>query len=126
MAVGWGVTLFKTILSPKVVAYAPELLSSALKLWRSYTQKTQLPNPHHSEAITDLGQRVTVLENSEAQFNEQAREALSLISSLAEQNAQLVKAVDLLGWRTRVLAILSTILGVAVIAIIIVLFMQRT
>ena len=100
MAVGW-LTALKVIPWGDVVQNAPGVLRGAKKLWSAVRQG---PEPHG-------------LQQEVAQLKDQAENAARLISSLAEQNARLVEAVDILRLRTRVLLITSGVLVAAMIAL---------
>ena len=119
MAIGW-LAAFKTIPWADVVAYAPDILRGAKKLVgtvrRSEPPVEHSPDTRHSEVLSALNARLTSLEQDIAQMKQETSSAADLISSLAEQNARLVEAVDLLRFRTRVLVILSGILFVGVVA----------
>lgn len=96
MAVSW-ITALKVIPWGDVVENAPAVLRAAKKLWS------------RNEASS--------LQQEVAQLREQAESAARLISSLAEQNARLIEAVDLLRLRTRVLLITCSALVVATVAL---------
>jgi hypothetical protein len=100
MAVSW-ITALKVIPWGDVVQNAPAVLRGAKKLWSTVRQA---PEPH-------------ALEQEVAQLKEQAESAARLISSLAEQNARLVEAVDLLRMRTRVLLVVCSVLVVAMLTL---------
>ena len=100
MAVSW-ITALKVIPWGDVVENAPAVLRGAKKLWSAVRQA---PETHG-------------LQQEIAQLKEQAESAARLISSLAEQNARLVEAVDLLRLRTRVLLIACSALVAAMVAL---------
>ena len=62
-------------------------------------------------------QDAAALEQEVAQLREQANTAAGVISALAEQNARLVEAVDLLRVRTRILMAACGVLAVALVAV---------
>lgn len=95
------ITASKVIPWGDVVENAPAVLRGAKKLWSAVRQA---PEPHG-------------VEQEIAQLKEQAENAARLISSLAEQNARLVEAVQLLRLRTRILLIMCSALVVAMVAL---------
>jgi hypothetical protein len=105
MAAGW-LTALKLIPWDDVVANAPAVLRGAKKLWGKAGQAEQAPPD-----------RVGALEQEVAQLREQANTAAGVISALAEQNARLVEAVDLLRVRTRILMAACGGLAVALVAV---------
>ncbi|HKU46518.1 MAG TPA: hypothetical protein VJQ58_06515 [Burkholderiales bacterium] len=104
MAAGW-LTALKMIPWDDVVANAPAVLRGAKKLWGKAGRSEPTPD------------RVGALEQEVAQLREQADTAAGVISSLAEQNARLVEAVDLLRVRTRILMAACGVLAVALVAV---------
>lgn len=107
MAAGW-ITALKLIPWDDVVANAPAVLRGAKKLFGRTGRAAQAPD------------RLGALEQEVAQLREQAGTAAGVISSLAEQNARLVEAVDLLRVRTRILMITCGVLAVALVAVVLV------
>jgi hypothetical protein len=78
-----------------VVANAPAVLRGAKTLWNKMDPAAAARTP---DPLAALQQEV-------AQLKEQLDSAAGLISSLAEQNARLVEAVDILRLRTRMLLV---------------------
>lgn len=107
MAAGW-ITALKLIPWDDVVANAPAVLRGAKKLFGKTGQAAQAPD------------RLGALEQEVAQLREQADTAAGVISSLAEQNARLVEAVDLLRVRTRILIAACGVLAVALVALVLI------
>ena len=103
MAAGW-ITALKLIPWDDVVANAPAVLRGAKKLFGKSGQAAQAPD------------RLGVLEQEVAQLREQASTAAGVISSLAEQNARLVEAVELLRIRTRILLVACAVLALGLVA----------
>lgn len=120
MAIGW-LGAVKAIPWTDVVANAPDIIRGAKRLWKMVRRSDPVPakpdEAGHGDRIAALERRVEALEVSESRTREEATEIADLISSLAGQNAELVKAVDMLGRRTRILAGMSALLVVAVFAI---------
>jgi hypothetical protein len=107
MAAGW-LTALKLIPWDDVVANAPAVLRGAKKLWGKAGHAGPAPD------------RVGALEQEVAQLREQADTAAGVISSLAEQNARLVEAVDLLRVRTRILMAACGLLALALVAVVLI------
>lgn len=106
MAAGW-ITALKLIPWDDVVANAPAVLRGAKKLWGKVGGVETAKAPD----------RVAALEQQVAELREQADTAAGVISSLAEQNARLVEAVELLRIRTRVLLVACAVLALGVAAV---------
>ena len=107
MAAGW-ITALKLIPWDDVVANAPAVLRGAKKLFGKTARAEQAPD------------RLGALEQEVAQLREQANTAAGVISSLAEQNARLVEAVDLLRVRTRILIAACGVLAVGLVAVVLI------
>lgn len=107
MAAGW-ITALKLIPWDDVVANAPAVLRGARKLWGKAGQAETAPD------------RVSALEQEVAQLREQANTSAEVISSLAEQNARLVQAVDVLRVRTRILIVACGVLAAGLVTLVLV------
>ncbi len=119
---------FKTIRWTKVLSVAPSIVDGAKKLWSSVTRKDALvqkplipldekaysPDP----AISPIEAQVHALELRAAQLGEEMVLSSGIIDKLAEQQSQLVQAVEVLRVRTRALLWLCGVLGLAVIVLI--------
>ena len=115
----------KVIPWKEVVTAAPSILEGTRKLWNTVSKtEDQAPPPPPAEPMKETGSaeadRLTAIDARvralEARTTEISREAVSsadLMRSLAEQNAQLVKAVEILRVRTRRLIWFSVVLAVA-------------
>ena len=99
MAVTW-ITALKMIPWGDVVQNAPTVLRTAKKLWG-------MVGTAAAERAPD---RIALLESELAQLK-------SVVVSLAEQNARLVEAVDILRVRTRILLITCGVLVVGTLAL---------
>src|SRR5687767_3643037 len=93
--------LFKVIPWGEVIAAAPAVVDGARKLWGLARDPKRGPDA----AARPLGMdgRVQTLESQVAQLKRENADSTELIKSLAEQNAQLVKAVEILRVRSQVL-----------------------
>lgn len=118
MAMSW-LAAFKAVPWADVAANAPNVVSGATKLWRIVRGESLAAPPQqdtrHAQAISALEARITALEAEDAQLRKHTASAAELISALADQNARLVEAVELLRLRTRILAIVAG--GAAAIAL---------
>ena len=123
MAIPWLAAAFKTIPWKEVVTAAPSLVEGTKKLWSSVTRTQKQPSPANEQSGESSSTRSDQLSAIEARFlaleartTEIARQAVTsaeLIKSLAEQNAQLVQAVEILRIRTRKLVWFAAVLGLA-------------
>lgn len=118
MAIGW-LTALKVVPWNDVIEAAPLVVNSARKFFSRTQQPAPSADPEDSaaeaiESRSPLGRlqsRVDQMEASVAQLGEQQSASAALIQSLAEQNAQLVQALDLLRKRFVALAIVSAVLA---------------
>jgi hypothetical protein len=109
-------TALKVIPWSDVIEAAPGVVKGARKIFA----RSQEPDATH-EAPTatglvgnaELQQRVVQLEAALAQQAEQQQASAKLIETLAEQNARIVQAVDILRVRTRLLMGACVVLAVA-------------
>jgi len=104
---------FKAVPWTDVLAAAPTIVQSAEKLWGTVLRKkndlqpeadpVEHPAPSETLTLAGLDSRQQLLENRIGDLQAEAVASSELIKSLAEQNAQLVRAVDILRQRTRLL-----------------------
>lgn len=107
---------FKVIPWVDVIAAAPAVVDGAKKLWALARERNS-----NSAAATRPQSTEGRIRELEAQVSDLKRESAAsaeLIKSLAEQNAQLVKAVEILRVRTRAL-LAASVVAVVILAIII-------
>ena len=115
MALSW-MSALKVIPWNDVIDAAPGLVKGARKIF-TRSQQTDVPaTPAERGNSGDLGGRVSQLEASLAQVAEQQGAAARLVESLAEQNARIVEAIDILRARTRLLMGICAVLAIALIA----------
>ncbi len=116
-------TALKVIPWGDVIDAAPALVKGARKIF-TRSQETEA----HAEAAVDaagtpeqapLQQRVAQLEESLAQVTEQQKAAAQLIETLAEQNARVVQAIEVLRVRTRLLIGACGVLTAALVGVLI-------
>lgn len=115
MPVPWS-ALFSAIPWGEVIARAPEVAQGARKLWQK-VGKREAPTgaPAPAPAITPEA-RIAELESQLLTVTRRQQESAELLASLAEQNADLVRATEELRARVRQLGIASAVLGVGLIA----------
>ncbi len=110
MAIPWMVAL-KVIPWADVIEHAPKVLQAARKLLDR--QHAPAPEPEVSEpapagadAVTQMDEMRQALSAAQAQIERQAQthhELTQTVTQLAEQNARLVSAVEVLRLRSRLL-----------------------
>ena len=123
MAIPWLAAAFKAIPWKEVVTAAPSLVEGTKKLWSSVTRTQKQPSPAneqsgessstHPDQLSAIEARLLALDARTAEIAFQAVTSAELVKSLAEQNAQLVQAVEILRIRTRKLVWFSGALGLA-------------
>ena len=109
MAVGW-MSALKLVPWGDVIEATPKIMQAARKLI-SNTRKAPPPEAP-AQRIDSTPDQLAVLQARMAQLEEDQRASAALIKSLAEQNAQLVRAVD--GLRRRSLHLLLAVCGLGV------------
>ncbi len=118
--VGW-ISALKIIPWSDVIEAAPGLAKSARKFFTKTQQQTEVPVevdvPAGDVSLGHLQSRIHHLEQSLAQMAQQQKASAELIESLAEQNAQVVRAIDVLRVRTRLLIGASVVLLLACVAL---------
>jgi hypothetical protein len=126
MAIGW-MTVLKLVPWGEVIKNAPVVADGAKKLWDSVGRK---PAPTETTAAagagTDLAPtaadtapalqaRLAEAEASVTQLHEQMQASSELIKALAEQNAELVRRVEMhrvrMGWLIGLLVVFGAIAG---------------
>ena len=115
MAIGW-MTALKVIPWSDVIEATPGIVKGARKIF-ARSQQTDTPVATDSPSSSpELQARVVQLESSLAQMTEQQQASAQLIETLAEQNARIVEAVDILRVRTRLLMAVSGVLALLLAA----------
>lgn len=115
MALAW-MTALKVIPWSDVIDATPGIVKGARKLFARSLQAEPVAAPA-AEAGSDLASRVAELETSLAQVTQQQKASAQLLETLAEQNARIVQAVDILRLRTRLLIGLSVVMAIALVAL---------
>ncbi len=128
MAVGW-LASFKEVSWSKVSGVASSITESGRKIWDKLAQREaeiptiqgapKQPAPSSPEAIAAIEVRVAALEKRTAQLGDEAVASFDVVRSLADQHSELVGAVDVLLVRTRVLIGVCIVLGLAVVALLV-------
>lgn len=122
MAIPW-VTVLKLVPWTEVIRTAPAVLDSARKLWDSASKRSSRPAPPPPSAgqpheptqppsLQALGARVTYLESTVARLQEQALSSSELIKELAEQNANLIKRVEMNRVQVKRLGYAAVVIGI--------------
>lgn len=120
------ITAFKIIPWADVLTAAPAIVQGAEKLWDSITRKSGQPqrgrdqteekSVAQSESLAAVDARVHSLESLTAELHKEVQLSSELIKSLAQQNVQLVQAVDILRIRTRLVLGFCGVLGLVAVA----------
>jgi hypothetical protein len=108
MAIGW-MTALKVIPWGDVIEATPNIVKGARKMF-ARTQAEESPIETDTANRGDLSARVAMLEDSLTHMVDQQKASAKLIETLAEQNARIVEAVEILRVRTRLLIITSLVL----------------
>ncbi|MBC7957831.1 MAG: hypothetical protein H7Y33_18430 [Cytophagales bacterium] len=111
MAIGW-MTALKVIPWGDVIEAAPNIVKGARKIF-TRSEQADVPPPAPTEGMPE---RVFQLEARITQLAEQQAASAKLIETLAEQNARIVQAIDILRVRTRLLMVVSGVLAVLLVA----------
>ena len=110
---GW-MTALKFVPWGQVLEATPQIVQGARKLMRREQQAAPAPAPHAvaPSRTDDTAAQLAALRERMAQLEEDQLASAALIRSLAEQNAQLVQALDALRGRTRGLLLATALLSV--------------
>jgi hypothetical protein len=121
MAIGW-LTLLKAVPWVEVARKAPEVAESAKKLWNTIAKNSsktevEVQSEIHSFASEEQGmdwlkERLAANEAAYADLHKQMLTSAELIKTLAEQNAQLINAIELQRKRFVRLTVFSVIIGI--------------
>lgn len=104
MAISW-LAVLQSVPWTDVISNAPKVAEGAKKLWNTVSRKSAPPEPAATEvetvmspesrAIDGLETRVALLEAAVSDLHAQMLASSELIQALAEQNAQLIRRVEL-------------------------------
>jgi len=124
MAIGW-LTILKSVPWSEVISNAPRVADAAKKLWNTVAKKSVAKVPPdamaqpvlspEAQAVAALETRLVAMEAAFSDLHNQMLASSELIKALAEQNAQLVKGIEVN--RVRVLWLAAAIGVVAVAAV---------
>lgn len=115
MAIGW-MSALKVIPWGDVIEAAPAIVKGARKIF-ARTQQAEEPVAHPTAgSVADPQARIARLETSLVELAEQQKSSAQLIETLAEQNARIVEAVEILRVRTRLLMAACGVLAVLLAA----------
>jgi uncharacterized coiled-coil protein SlyX len=109
-------TALKAIPWGDVIAAAPVIVKGARNLFARRPEPAVPPGPADTGPQDPVAARIAALESRLAQAEQQQRLMAELAASLAEQNAKVVQAIDILRVRTRILLAASAVLGLSLIA----------
>lgn len=120
MAIGW-LTVLKMVPWGDVIENAPKVATGAKKLWQTVGKKPVAAAPvaparevlrAASPEVAVLQSQVGELQTAVADLHQQMLVSSELIQSLADQNTQLIKRVEVN--RVRLLWLTAVVLGLAV------------
>jgi hypothetical protein len=122
MAIGW-LTVLQSVPWSDVVRNAPKVAAGAKKLWGSVGNKEtvdaatdlypQSGPPPEQLTLVYLQARIVNLQAVAGDLRQRAAESSALITTLAEQNAQLIQRIEALRKRTLRLTAALVLVGVA-------------
>ena len=127
MASGWYAA-FKDIPWSKALSVAPAIAERGRKLWgRAQPRAASVPplSAAGAEALPALEVRCSTLESRIAQLDEEMVSSFEVVQAIAEQHSELVRAVDILLERTRVLLRACILLGAALVALLVLVLFLR-
>lgn len=122
MAIGW-LTVLQSVPWSEVISNAPKVAQGARKLWTKVGKQVPAPQGAAASAhaapevptLATLQARVSALEAAVADLHGQMLASSELITTLAEQNAQLVQRIEANRVRLRWLGVATGVLAVAVL-----------
>lgn len=124
MAIGW-MTVLKMVPWGDVISNAPVVADGAKKLWKAVARKSPAPAPSGksgqsalpagSDAIATLQAQLAAVEATVLDLHNQMLASSELIKALADQNAQLIKRVEVNRIRLLWLAAAMAVLGIVLI-----------
>ena len=114
MAIGW-ISVLKMVPWGEVIDNAPKVAQGARKLWQAAGKKPVDVVPASDVAtltLAGLQAQLAELQVSTAELHQQMRESSALIQSLAEQNTQLIRRLEIN--RLRILWLAAVVFGLTV------------
>lgn len=122
MAIGW-LTVLQSVPWSEVVRNAPKVAAGAKKLWGSVANKEgvdhaadleeQSRQPPEFLTLGSLQTQIATLQSVAGELQHQLSESTRLITSLAEQNAQLIQRIEAMRKRTARFGAALVLVGVA-------------
>ena len=122
MAIGW-LTVLQSVPWSEVVRNAPKVAAGAKKLWGSVANKEgvdhaadleeQSRQPPEFLTLGSLQTQIGTLQSVVGELQHQLSESTRLITSLAEQNAQLIQRIEAMRKRTARFGAALVFVGVA-------------
>ncbi|MDI1246107.1 MAG: hypothetical protein PSV24_11960 [Rhodoferax sp.] len=121
MAIGW-LTVLKMVPWGDVIDNAPKVATGAKKLWQAVGKKPVVTTPAtpaqealraQSPELAAMQSQLAELQVAVADLHQQMLVSSELIQSLAQQNTQLIKRVEVN--RVRLLWLLALVLGLALV-----------
>ena len=125
MAIGWF-SVLKAVPWGQVIDNAPKVVEGAKKFWGTVAAKSSAderdvvdvsPEADEGDALQALQQRIAVLEKSNQELHRQMLASSGLISTLADQNAQLVSRIEANRKRMVWLTVLCLLTAVSLLAL---------
>ena len=122
MAVGW-ISILKMVPWVEVIRKAPVIADGARKLWSNVARKSppvQLDNARDAAGqvahdAETLESRLATLETAASALHEQMLASSELIKALADQNAQLIKGIEVNRRRVLLLGVLNLVLAIVLL-----------
>ncbi|MBI2725636.1 MAG: hypothetical protein HYX42_05235 [Polaromonas sp.] len=129
MAIGWMAVL-QLVPWSDVISNAPKIAEGAKKLWSTVGKKPPLEDvaplavDDRPSGMAALEQRLQAMETAASELHEQMLASADLIRTLAEQNTQLVKRIEVNRARLVMLAAATVVVAVIAIASLTLLLMR--
>ena len=124
MAIGWWAVL-RMVPWAEVISNAPKVADGAKKLWSAVSKKspkqempdesTDLPPDNDFHTIATLRARLVTMEIATADLHNQMLASSELIKTLADQNTQLIKHMEVN--RTRIVRLTSATVVFGIMAV---------
>lgn len=121
MAIGWMAVL-QLVPWSDVISNAPKIAEGAKKLWSTVGKKppvedaTPLAVDDRPYSMAAMEKRLQAMEAAASQLHEQMLASADLIKTLAEQNTQLVKRIEVNRARLVMLAAVTVVVAVIAVA----------
>lgn len=105
MAFGW-ISAFKAIPWSELIAATPVITQGAKKLWEQVGKtrtvaKKKEPAVNRTQPVSSIDQRLDEMTTRIEQLEEEQKLSSEIISGLAEQNKQLIGAINVLNQRQK-------------------------